>query len=100
MPTMSLSQYTTSKSEERRGFGKPHNGIGLKWKGKNTTADSKKTVDNGIVINQGMISEDEGCKLVVKMGSKEALKVRKDEGAAKLCKDAVKKHSDRDQFSM
>ena len=98
MPTMSLSQYTTSKSEERRGFGKPHNG--LKWKSKNTTADSKKTVDNRVVINQGMISEDEDCKLVVQMGSKEALKVRKDEGAAKLCKDAVKKHSDRDQFSM
>ena len=90
LPTMSLSQYTTSKSEERRGFGKPHSG--LKWKGKNTTADSKKTVDNRVVINQGMISEDEDCKL-------EALKVRKDEGAAKLCKDAVKKHSDRDQFS-
>ena len=82
MPTMSLSQYTTSKSEERRGFGKPHSG--LKWKGKNTTADSKKTVDNRVVINQGMISEDEDCKLVVQMGSKEALKVRKDEGAAKL----------------
>ena len=46
-----------------------------------------------------MISEGEDCKLVVQMGSKEALKVRKDEGAAKLCKDAVKKHSDRDQFS-
>ena len=82
LPTMSLSQYTTSKSEERRGFGKPHSG--LKWKGKNTTADSKKTVDNRVVINQGMISEDEDCKLVVQMGSKEALKVRKDEGAAKL----------------
>ena len=37
LPTMSLSRYTTSKSEERRGFDKPHNG--LKWKGKNTTAD-------------------------------------------------------------
>ena len=47
-----------------------------------------------------MISEGEDCKLVVQMGSKEALKVRKDEGAAQLCKDAVKKHSDRDQFSM
>ena len=47
-----------------------------------------------------MISEGEDCKLVVQMGSKEALKVRKDEGAAKLCKDAVKKHSDRDQFSI
>ena len=34
------------------------------------------------------------------MGSKEALKVRKDEGAAKLFKDAVKKRSDRDRFSM
>ena len=95
---MSLSQHTTSKGEERRGFGKPHNG--LKWKGKNTTADSKKTVDNWVVINQGMISEDEDCKLVVQMGSKEALKVWKEEVAVKLCKDAVKKHSDRDQFSM
>ena len=82
LPTMSLSQYTTSKSEERRGFGKPHNG--LKWKGKNTTADSKKTVDNRVVINQGMISEDEDCKLVVQMGSKEALKVRKDEVAGRM----------------
>ena len=98
LPMMSLSQCTTSKSEERRGFGKPHNG--LKWKSKNTTADSKKTVDNTVVINRGMISEGEDCKLVVQMGSKEALKVRKDEGAEKLCKDAVKKHSDRDQFSM
>ena len=98
MPMMSLSQYNTSKSEERRGLGKLHNG--LKWKSKNTTADSKKTVDNRVVINQGMISEGEDCKLVVQMGSKEALKVRKDEGAAKLCKDAVKKHSDRDQFFM
>ena len=98
LPMMSLSQYTTSKSEERRGFGKPHNG--LKWKGKNTTADSKKTVDNRVVINQGMIGEDEDCKLVVQMGNKQALKVRKDEGAAKLCKDTIKKHSDRDQFSM
>ena len=36
-----------------------------------------------------MISEDEDCKLVVQMWSKEALKVRKDEGAEKLCKDAA-----------
>ena len=78
LPTMSLSQYTTSKSEERRGFGKPHNG--LKWKGKNTAADSKKTVDNRVVINQGMISEDEDCKLVVQMGSKEALNVKRKDG--------------------
>ena len=83
---------------QRCGFGKPHNG--LKWKGKNTTADSKKTVDNRVVKNQGMMSEDEDCRLVVQMGSKEALKVGKDEVAAKLCKDAVKKHSIRDQFSM
>ena len=82
MPTMSLSQYTTSKGEERRGFGQQHNG--LKWKGKNTTADSKKAVDNRVVINQGMISEDEDCKLVVQMGSKEALKVRKDEVAGRM----------------
>ena len=53
-----------------------------------------------VVINQGMISEDEDCKLVVQMGSKEAFKVWKEEVAVKLCKDAVKKHSDRDQFSM
>ena len=92
VPMMSLSQYNTSKSEERRGFGKPHNG--LKWKSKNTTADSKKTVDNRVVINQGMISEGEDCKLFVQR------KERKDEGATKLCKDAVRKHSDRDQFSM
>ena len=43
-----------------------------------------------------MISKNDDCKLVVKRGSKEALKVRKDELAGKLCKDAVKKHSDRE----
>ena len=70
---MSLSQFTANKGEERRGFGKPHNG--LKWKGKNTTANSKKTAENRVVINIGMMIEDEDCKLVVKRGSKEALKV-------------------------
>ena len=39
--------------------------------------------------------EDEDCKLVVKRGSKEALKFWKDEVAAKVCKDAA-----HDQFSM
>ena len=97
-PTMSLSQFTASKGEERRGFGKPHNG--LKWKGKNTTANSKKTAENRVVINVAMMIEDEDCKLVVKRGSKEALKFWKDEVAAKVCKDAVKKHSAHDQFSM
>ena len=46
------------------------------------------------------MSEDEDCKLVVKMGSKKDLKVRKDEVVVKLCKDTVEKHSDCDQFSM
>lgn len=39
-PTMPLLQYTASKSEERRGFGKPHNG--LKRKGSNTLSELKK----------------------------------------------------------
>ena len=50
------------------------------------------------MINVGIMSEDEDYKLVVKMGSKKDLKVRKDEVVVKLCKDTVEKHSDRDQF--
>ena len=52
------------------------------------------------MINVGIMSEDEDFKLVVKMGSKKDLKVRKDEEAVKLFKDTVEKYSDRDQFSM
>ena len=45
-----------------------------------------------------MSSKNKEGKLVVKRGSKVALKVRRDEGAAEVRKAAVKKHSDHDQF--
>ena len=51
-----------------------------------------------VVLNVGMISKNEEGKRVIKRGSKVALKVRKDEGAAEVRKAAVKKHSDHDQF--
>ena len=73
---MSLSLQTASEGEERKGFGKPHDG--LIWGKKNTTANQKNTADNRVVINVGIMREDEDCKLVVKRGSKEALRVRKD----------------------
>ena len=50
------------------------------------------------MINVGIMSEDEDCKLIVKRGSKKDLKVRKDEVAVKLCKDTVEKHSDQQQL--
>ena len=70
----------------------------IKKKGSNTSVNSKKTVDNRVVLNVGMVSKNKEGKLVVKRGSKVALKVRKDEGAAEVRKAAVKKHSDHDQF--
>ena len=69
-----------------------------KKKGSNTSVNSKNTVDNRVVLNVGMISKNKEGKPVVKRGSKVALKVRKDEGAAEVRKAAVKKHSDHDQF--
>ena len=45
-----------------------------------------------------MISKNKEGKLVVKRGSKVALKVSRDEGATEVRKAAIKKHSDHDQF--
>ena len=69
-----------------------------KKKGSNTSVNSKKTVDNRVVLNVGMVSKNKEGKLVVKRGSKVALKVRRDERAAEVRKAAIKKHSDHDQF--
>ena len=57
-----------------------------KKKGSNTSVNSKKTVDNRVVLNVGMVSKNKEGKLVVK------------EGAPEVRKAAVKKHSDHDQF--
>ena len=94
-----MSQFLASKAEERRGFFKP-NKICSKRKAPTGPGSSSRSkfVDNRVVINVGIIRENEEGKLAVVRGSKVALKVGKDFGGVEVLRAAVKKHADHDQF--
>lgn len=95
--TKSLSQYLASKVEERRGFNKP-NKAGFKRKVNNPGSSSKRVMDNRVVINVGLITENKEGNLAIIRGSKVALKVGKDFGAVEVCQAAVKKRTAHYQF--
>jgi len=59
--TRSLSQYLASKAEERRGhkLTKPNNKTGFKRKVNHPGSSSRQVVDNRVVINVGLITENE-----------------------------------------
>ena len=95
--TKSLSQYLASKAEERRDY-KPNNKAGFKRKVNDTGSSSKRVVNNRVVINVGLITENEEGNLAIVRGSRVALNVAKDYGVVEVCKAAVKKHADHDQF--
>jgi len=95
--TRSLSQYLASKAEERREY-KPNNKARFKRKVNDPGSSSKRVVNSRVVINVGLITENEEGNLAIVRGSRVALKVGKDYGVVEVCKAAVKKHADHDQF--
>ena len=96
--TKSLSQYLACKAEERRAYNKPNNKTGFKRKFNDPGSSSKRVANNRVVINVGLITENEEGNLAIVRGSRVALKVGKDYGVVEVCQAAVKKHADHDQF--
>ena len=93
-----MSQFLASKAEKRSGFFKPSKCFKRKAPTGPGSSSRSKLVDNRVVINVGLIRENEEGKLAVVRGSKVALKVGKDFGAVEVLRAAVKKHADHDQF--
>ena len=78
--TKSLSQYLASKAEERRAYNKPNNKAGFKRKVNDPGSSSKRVANNRVVINVGLVTENEEGNLAIVRGSRVALKVGKDYG--------------------
>ena len=84
-----IAQYMTSKAEERAGFSKQNKHY--KRKSTDKGPSSKRATENRVVINVGIVSENEEGILAVKRGSKLALKVGKDFGSEQVLVIAIKK---------
>ena len=77
--------------EERRAYNKPNNKAGFKRKVNDPGSSSKRVANNRVVINVGLVTENEEGNLAIVRGSRVALKVGKDYGVVEVCQAAVKK---------
>ena len=93
--TKTLQQYMAGKSKERCGF---FNRKRKQQQHHPATESSKRPSDSRVVINVGIIAENEKGNLSVLRGSKIPLKVCKDFSSEQTLTAAVKKHADHDQF--
>ena len=80
-----------SKAEERRECkpNKPNNKAGFKRKVNDPGSSSERVVNNRVVINVGVITENEEGNLAIVRGSRVALKVGKDYGVVEVCQAAI-----------
>ena len=92
-----LDHYMSIKGECRVGFNTKISSSSSKRKSTRQCPPSKKPVDNRVVIQVDIITENDGI-LTAKRGSKLPVKVCKDFDSEKVLAAAIKKHSDHDQF--